>query len=190
MSSPDGVVIAFPRAARVPVDVEETLTALVPTVRKWMWRLLGPRDAFDDAVQDALVELAKALPRFEGRSSVTTFAHPIVVRTAYRYMRARPEQTGVPETLERAASGDDPERRAAGREQLERLHRVLQQLPLKARVAFVLCAVQRVPHAEAAAIEGVSLETLRARLKRARSELARRLRADPELSARLDGRER
>lgn len=183
----DGVVIPFPGASPAGhMDLEATLTALVPVVRKWMWRLLGPNDAYDDAVQDALVELAKALPRFEGRSSVTTFAHPVVVRTAYRYMRPQPRTSHT--EVDRLASDDDPERRAAQRQQLERLHRVLGQLPEKQRVAFVLCAVERLSHAEAARIEEVSVETLRARLKRARAELARRLKADPELVGRLRGR--
>ncbi len=183
MSSRDSVVIPLrPHAA--PLDPERALTELVPTVRRWMWRLLGPREGFEDAVQDALVELARALPRFEGRSSLTTFAHPVVVRTAYRHMRP----AGAPrmvDAIDQVTSGDDPERRAAGRQQLERLHRVLAQLPEKQRVAFVLCAVERVSHARAAEIEGVSIETLRARLKRARAELARRLKADPELAERL-----
>jgi RNA polymerase sigma-70 factor (ECF subfamily) len=138
-------------------------------------------------VQDALVELARALPRFEGRSKLTTFAYPVVTRCAYRYMREPPATATDPGTLERVPAADDPERRAAKREQLERLHRVLARLPVKQRVAFVLCAVERVPHAEAAEIEGVSVETLRARLKRARAELGRRLRADPELRAMLGG---
>jgi RNA polymerase sigma factor (sigma-70 family) len=169
----------------VPMDLESTLTELVPTVRAWMWRLLGPRADYDDAVQDALVELAKALPRFEGRSSVTTFAHPIVVRTAYRYMRARREQPL--EGVDEIAGADDPELRTARRQELARLHRVLSQIPEPSRVAFVLCMVDRIPHEEAAAIEGVSVDTLRARLKRAKAEIARRLRADPELRAMLPG---
>ncbi|MCB9597980.1 MAG: sigma-70 family RNA polymerase sigma factor [Sandaracinaceae bacterium] len=169
------------------VDVHARLTELVPTVRKWMWRLLGPRPDFEDAVQDALVELARALPRFEGRSALTTYAHPIVLRTAYRYMGRRVEERAEPAALERVAGDDDPEHRAARRQELDRLHRVLERLPEKQRVAFVLCAVERLPHEEAAALEGISLETLRARLKRARAELARRLRADPELVASLRG---
>lgn len=178
---------AEPRSVAAAMDVRATLTELVPTVRRWMWRLLGPRPDFDDAVQDALVELARALPRFEGRAAVTTFAHPIVVRTAYRYM-GKPRLEAVdPSALERVGGGEDPERRAVRREELERLHRVLERLPEKQRVAFVLCAVERLSHEEAAAIEEISVETLRARLKRARAELARRLRADPELVRELRG---
>ncbi|MBX3269252.1 MAG: sigma-70 family RNA polymerase sigma factor [Sandaracinaceae bacterium] len=181
-------VLEFPHAepGAAPLDLEVTLTELVPVVRAWMWRLLGPRVDYDDAVQDALIELAKALPSFEGRSKVTTFAHPIVVRTAYRYMRAPREV--APSDPDTVAGTDDPERRVAHRQELDRLHRVLGQLPETARVAFVLCAVERLAHEEAAAIEGVSVETLRARLKRAKAELARRLRADPELASMLGGR--
>jgi RNA polymerase sigma factor (sigma-70 family) len=177
--SPSASVVA-------PMDVQAALTELVPSVRRWIYRTIGPGPDFDDAVQDALVELATALPRFEGRSQLTTFAHPVVVRTAYRYLakrRAQPVSTDV----DHASQEDDPERRAQKREQLERLHRVLDHIPDKQRVAFVLCAVERIPHEEAARIEGVSVETLRQRLKRARSELARRLRADPELCALFGG---
>ena len=169
--------------------LERALTELVPAIRRWCWRILGPRSDFDDAVQDSLVELARALPRFEGRSLVTTFAYPVVTRTAYRYLAQRREQAAESSVLEAVASDDDPEQRAAGRQQLERLHRVLDRIPDRQRVAFVLCAVERLPHAEAAAIEDVSVETLRARLKRAKRELARRLRADPELCAMLPGGE-
>jgi RNA polymerase sigma factor (sigma-70 family) len=173
--------------ARAIMDLEATLTSLVPAVRRWVYRALGPGPDFEDAVQDALVELAKALPRFEGRSQVTTFAHPVVVRTTYRYLARRRERASHGHEIEHATSGDDPERRAAKREQLERLYRVLDRLPDRQRMAFVLCAVERIPHEEAAVMEGVSLETLRQRLKRARAELARRLKADPELERALRG---
>lgn len=179
------LVIPLPRRSLPVMDVEATLIDLVPSVRAWIWRLLGPRSDFDDAVQDALVELARALPRFEGRAKVTTFAYPIVIRTAYRYMRPRRESPLDIEGMEHIAGDDDPEQRVAKREELVRLHRVLSQLPEKPRVAFVLCSVERLSHAEAADIEGVSVDTMRARLKRAKTELARRLRADPELSAML-----
>jgi RNA polymerase sigma-70 factor (ECF subfamily) len=168
-------------------ELEERLVELLPKVRAWLYRLLGPGPDFDDAVQDALVELARALPRFEGRSALTTYAHPIVLRAGYRTLARRAEQRRVIDdaALERAAGPDDPESRAHVRSQLERLHRVLDALPDSQRVAFVLCAVERLSHEEAAELEGVPVDTLRKRLVRARQELARRLAADPELVGRL-----
>jgi len=171
---------------------EEQLVELVPVVRRWLYRLLGPGPDFDDAVQEALVEVARALPRFEGRSKLSTYAHPIVLRSGYkaiaRRKKRRQEQDDA--VLERTAASDDPEDRAHRRAQLLRLHRVLDQLPEGQRGAFVLCNVERLSHDEAAEREGVSLETLRKRLTRARSELARRLAADPELVEMLKRRSR
>jgi RNA polymerase sigma-70 factor (ECF subfamily) len=169
--------------------IEAWLVELVPVVRRWLHRMLGPGPDFDDAVQEALVELARALRRFEGRAALTTYAHPVVLRTGYRFIarrkaRRREDDDAV---LEHVDAGEDVESRAHRRRQIERLHAVLDELADGQRMAFVLCAVERMSHEEAAALEGVSLETLRKRLVRARQELARRLAADPELVAMLRG---
>jgi RNA polymerase sigma-70 factor (ECF subfamily) len=171
-------------------STEDQLVELVPAVRRWLYRLLGPGSDFDDAVQEALVEVARALPRFEGRSKLTTYAHPIVMRAGYKVIERRKKRRKEEgdAVLEHTAASDDPEDRAHRRAQLERLHRVLDQLPESQRGAFVLVNVERLSHEEAAELEGVSLETLRKRLTRARSELARRLAADPELVAMLKKR--
>ena len=44
----------------------DALVALLPKVRRWLHRLLGPGAALDDVTQDALIEIARALPRFRG----------------------------------------------------------------------------------------------------------------------------
>jgi RNA polymerase sigma-70 factor (ECF subfamily) len=171
-------------------STEDQLVQLVPAVRRWLYRLLGPGPDFDDAVQEALVEVARALPRFEGRSKLTTYAHPIVMRAGYKVIERRKKRRKEEgdAILERTAADDDPEERVHRRAQLERLHRVLDQLPESQRGAFVLVNVERLSHEEAAELEGVNLETLRKRLTRARAELARRLAADPELVAMLKKR--
>ncbi len=169
---------------------EDELVALVPAVRRWLYRLLGPGPDFDDAVQEALLEVARALPRFEGRSKLSTYAHPIVMRAGYKVIERRKKRRAEQDdaVVERVSADDDPEERVHHRAQLARLHRVLDQLPESQRGAFVLVNVERLSHEEAAECEGVSLETLRKRLTRARAELARRLAADPELVSMLKKR--
>ncbi len=68
-----------------PDATRDALRALLPRVRGWLYRLLGGSADLDDATQDALAEIARFLPRFEGRSSLATAAHRITVRVAYRY---------------------------------------------------------------------------------------------------------
>jgi RNA polymerase sigma-70 factor (ECF subfamily) len=166
--------------------IAAVLRALLPRVRAWLHRLLGARADLDDAVQDTLTELARALPTFEGRAALTTFAHRIAVRTAYRYFERAPEV--ALELVPPAADELDPESRAMAREALRRLERCLRRLPAKRRVAFVLCAVEGLEPREAAAIEGVTAFTMRARLMRARAEVERLLAADPYVTALRGGR--
>jgi RNA polymerase sigma-70 factor (ECF subfamily) len=154
--------------------LERTLLAILPRVRGWMHRLLGPGAALDDAVQDTLIALAGALPRFAGRSSVETFAHRITLRVAYRYYGRRRKE-GIAEADELPSAQPSPEARVASDEVLAKLHRCLDRLPARRRTAFVLCAIEGLSHAEAAALEGVSEGAMRSLYMHARDELARML---------------
>ena len=83
-------------------SVEDTLVVLLPKVRGWMHRILGPGAALDDAVQDALIAIAQALPRFRGDASVETFAYRITVRVSYKALASR----GPPARTIRCPTGD------------------------------------------------------------------------------------
>ena len=167
--------------------LEELLHQLLPSVRRWLFRLLGPRPDLDDAVQDTLVALATALPRFEGRSRIDTFARRITLRVAYRYFGRRHE---APLQLVPPPPDElDPESRAMDREALRRLYRCLDKLPEKRRAAFVLCAIEGLEPSEAAEVAGVTAVAMRSRLKHARREVERLLQRDPYVQA-LVGRDR
>ncbi len=157
---------------------EAALLALVPLVRKWLYRLLGPNDLLDDATQEALTEICGALPRFKGLSALTTFAHRITVRCAYRYFSKATVVQAVDSIEETSAAGDNPESSAANRQLLRRIYRYLDMLPKKQRTAFVLCAVEGLSPTQAAHIVGTLPVTMRSRLKRARGEILRRMDAD------------
>jgi len=161
------------------------LGELLPRVRVWLHRLLGPRADLDDATQETLTELALALPRFAGESALSTYAHRVTVRTAYRFF-GRAAETPL-ELVPPAAEELDPESRAMAREALRRLYRALRRLRANRRVAFVLCAIEGMAPTEAAELEGISAEAMRSRLMHARAELARMLAHDPYVGALLRG---
>jgi len=171
--------------ARDRRTIEEVLGELLPKVRRWLHHLLGPRDDLDDAVQDALSEIASALPRYEGRASLATLARRITVRVAYRYFGKRRVGEVSLSLVPPPPESLDPESRILGREALLRLYRCLERLPRKRRMAFVLCAVEGMSPTEAAEIEGVSPLAMRSRLMHARNEVARRLASDPYVAALL-----
>jgi RNA polymerase sigma factor (sigma-70 family) len=190
---------ALPGGAPAPVDprvaaaragdaaaLSALLTELLPRVRAWLHRLLGPRADLDDATQEALTELALALPRFHGESALSTYAHTITVRTAYRFFGKGGGETPL-ELVPLAAEELDPESRAMAREALRRLYRALRRLPANRRVAFVLCAIEGMTPAQAAEVEGTSAGAMRSRLMHARDELERLLAHDPYVGALVRG---
>jgi RNA polymerase sigma-70 factor, ECF subfamily len=179
----------FRRTQPEPAD-DSVLRALLPDVRRWIARYAGPRADLDDLVQEAMIELVVALERFRGDSSVRTYAHRIVLRTTARELsrrRTRARHLELVGEVEAETGTHDPERALSSRRAIHALYAALEQLSEKRRNAFVLCAVERLSHEEAAAIEGTSVETLRARLKHARADLFARLREEPALSPYLGG---
>jgi len=168
--------------ARDDILIDRVLRELFPEVRRWMFRQLGPRPELEDAVQDALSEIASALHRFEGRSSLATLAHRIVLRTSYRYYK----KAKRPRPVQRVdiVADDDPEARVRARAALRRLHSALEQLPARRRAAFVLCAVEGFDPREAAEVMNVSPNAMRSLLCRARAQLEDILEGDDELGRR------
>ncbi len=184
----------FRRSARdeareVDVD-EQVLRDLLVDARRWIARYAGPRADLDDLVQEAMVELVVALERFRGDSSVRTYAHRIVLRTTARELtkrRASQKRLELVPEIEREGTSGNPERELSDRQAMARFYDALLALSEKRRNAFVLCAIEKLPHEEAAAIEGVSVETLRARLKHARADLEGALALDPLLGSYVGG---
>jgi RNA polymerase sigma factor (sigma-70 family) len=157
-------------------ELERALLQLMPGIRGLLFRMLGPRSDLDDATQDALIELASALPRFAGESSLTTFVRSITVRVGYRYFKRRAQHLEL-DAENHAAEGGRPDAELAQRRALLRLHRCLAKLPDKRRAAFVLCGVEGLSAEEAARLLGVQPGAVRSRYMHAREELKRLLSA-------------
>lgn len=138
----------------------------------------------DDAVQDSLIEVTRALPRFRGDAALTTYAHRITLRVGYRYLRGRDRdrEREIPLALvPPVAGGIDPESHAAQREIVRRLYDCLDRLSTKRRVALVLCDLEGHTPSQAAQLLRVPATTVRTRLKHARRDLERLLRGEPYL---------
>ncbi len=169
--------------------IRATLRHLLPFVRRWLTRLLGHSPDLDDATQDALTEITRFLPRFEGRSKLETAAHRITVRVAYRYFRPPVEDLSLDDAPDLVDATQDIEARLDARAALARLHRCLARLPVKRRTAFILCAIDGLTPSEAAKVADTTALAMRCRLVWARRELARMLHADPYLSVLLRAQE-
>src|SRR5437667_3115751 len=149
-------------------------------------RVLGSPEEAEDAVQDGMLSAFRNLKRFEGRSQFSTWLTRIVINAALmrrRSAKARPavsldeppREDELPATERFADDGLTPEQVFANTEIREMLSENLDQLSPLLRTAFVLREVQGYSTGEAAKKLGVTENTLKARLWRARHQLAERL---------------
>jgi RNA polymerase sigma-70 factor (ECF subfamily) len=149
-------------------------------------RVLGNTEDAEDALQDGLLSAYRNLKRFEGRSQFSTWLTRIVINAALmrrRSAKARPavsldespHQDEVPASERFADDGPNPEQVFASTEIREMISENLDELSPLLRTAFVLREVQGYSTGEAAKKLGVTENTLKARLWRARHQLAERL---------------
>ena len=150
------------------------------------FRVLGNPEDAEEALQEGLLSAYRNLQRFERRSQFSTWLTRIVINAALmrrRSKRARPAVSldefiadgEIPLAERFADDGPNPEELYSGTELRDRLNRKLAEISPLLRTAFWLREIEGLTAEEAAQVLGVSRNTLKARLWRARQELAARL---------------
>ena len=142
-------------------------------VRVLARRLLSDEAAAQDVVQDTFAALPAAARRFRGDVDLETFLLSIAVKRARSHQRAAiRRRRALGRFGEPPPQGPlDPERDSYRRELASRLEAALDSIPLKLRVAFILCEVEGLTAAQAAAVAGIPAATVRTRLFHARRQL-------------------
>jgi len=151
-------------------------------------RWMGDEQIAAEVAQDVFIALFRSLGDFRGESRLSTWIYRVVLnhtRNRKLYRRRRRMDRHEPLEGERAAAdGDAPRRQIAGdgpapdeavhRSDAERLiHQALAQLPEDQRMIIVLRDIEDLPYEEIADLLDVPRGTVKSRLHRARSQLAR-----------------
>jgi len=140
----------------------------------------------EEIMQESYVRAFEHLAQFEGRAMFSTWLTRIVINAALmkrRSAKARPavsldetrHEEELPAAERFADDGPTPEQVYAGTEIREIINENLDELSPLLRTAFVLREVEGYSTGEAAKKLGVTENTLKARLWRARHQLAERL---------------
>jgi RNA polymerase sigma-70 factor (ECF subfamily) len=166
----------------------------LPLFYNAIFRILGdPADA-QDALQEALIGMHRDLPRFEGRSKFTTWAYPICVNAALmlRRSRIRRREEALEDLASRQATDMRPNHmepafawrveadalvQTERREMRDMMLKALDELPDSQRMVFVLRDLEDWDMDRIAGHLGISADSARQRLHRARTFLEARLRA-------------
>src|SRR5690606_647493 len=153
-------------------------------VRGVVYGALGPDQAVEDLVQEVFLAFLRSAARIQDGAALRGYLAGMAVRQVAQEIRRRKVRRLVGlsptgELPERPASPADSEHREA----LAALHRVLNRLSERRRMAFVLRHVQGLEMLEAAAALGVSESTLRRELSSARQYIDGASKSEPALAA-------
>ena len=169
----DARVLELVRAERR----DEAIALLLPAFRRKVFGLaysfLRDREAAEDVTQDVFIKVWRALPRFDGRASLSTWIYAIARNASLSALRARRPQSSLSdpdvmdavEAIDPAPSADDIVDRAA-------LLRLVDQLPTKQRQVIMLFYMEEQSHEGVANMLAMPVGTVKTLLHRARARMS------------------
>ena len=130
-------------------------------------RMTGNRQLAEEATQEVFIQVWRKIDTFAGDSSFSTWLHSLTANTTISYLRKQRNW------LQRMMHSDDYQALA---EQLpagaatdeEHLHACMARLPERARLVFVLHAIEGYRQEEIATQLGIAVGTVKAQYHRAR----------------------
>jgi RNA polymerase sigma-70 factor (ECF subfamily) len=167
----------------------ELFAAQKQAVHHTLFRILGScRGELEDLVQDAFLEIFRALPSFRGDSTLSRWCQTIATRIAYLAIARRKPAAIDLELVEDVIAHDDPDahRLALARDAARRLYAALDRIDAKQRIAFALAVIDGLSIAEVAHLTASTTVAVKTRVWRARRELVRRAKKDPLLASYLE----
>ena len=151
-------------------------------------RMLNNPQEAEDVLQETFLSAYKALPTFEGRSSLSTWLYRIASNASLmRLRRKQPETTSIDEPLE-LEEGDSlprqfvdwssvPEDELLSEESRRVMDEAVAELPEGLRIVFILRDIQGLSTQEAGEALELSESAVKTRLHRARLALREKLSA-------------
>jgi RNA polymerase sigma-70 factor, ECF subfamily len=158
-----------------------------PRILRYLIRLVGEREA-EDLTQVVMLKVSEGLPKFRGDSSLATWIYRIATNSALDKLRSpaaeQPDQQrrviglapdGEDDSEERNVPLDaqtpSVEATVIRAEMNACIREFIERLPEAYRTVMVLSELEGFKNGEIAAILGVSLDTVKIRLHRAREKL-------------------
>jgi len=166
-------------------EFEKILSHALPRFRRMAMRWLRNREDAEDAVQDAMLLAFRHIDNFAGRAQMLTWITAIVINAARAQLRRRARCTmlsldctandGAVTTSDFLVdSRPTPEKTLEQSERYELVMKLASGLPPSQKAALLLCPQGGLSIRRAAEMLGVPEGTVKVRLARARTNLAKR----------------
>ena len=137
------------------------------------WRMMADKSSAEDVCQEVFVQLWQKITNFRGESKFSTWLHSVTTNIVLGHVRKNKnwlqrvfsiEEQGVTENTEQQVANND----AAD---LSKIDQHIQRLPERARIVFVLFAVEGYRHEEIAQMMGIAVGSSKSQYHRARNLL-------------------
>jgi len=151
-----------------PAAIDRINTWISSVVRHVIWDI----DSVDDARQDAWLNVARALPKFEGRCRLKTYVCKIasyVCLNIIRDRQRRPELVDI-DGVEIGADSPSPIDEVEAKECLRIMKTVIAQAAAPCRDLWRLIADEGLPYDKIAEIMSIELGTVKSRVSRCREK--------------------
>jgi RNA polymerase sigma-70 factor (ECF subfamily) len=152
-------------------------TRLYERTREQAWRVLyrvvGHSPDLEDLVQEAYLQLMKALQHYRGDSKVSTFLHRVCVNVGLMHLRSkrrRPEDLSDEVPEHPTSEAHDPERAAQVKQAAALVQRALATLSEEKATVFAYHDLLGMKPEEIAELVDCPVNTVRSRLNRARQD--------------------
>ena len=170
------------------LDFQQIYETFQPKILRYLTRLAGEQEA-EDLTQETFVKVHQALGSFRGEAQLSTWIYRIATNTALDKIRQpsfqRVEQVTVSDETDEAEVADRQkppiEKELIRDEMNDCIRGYIEKLPDDYRAVLVLSEYEGVKNSEIAEILGVTLDTVKIRLHRAKVKLKEELEANCEL---------
>lgn len=153
-----------------PLDFDRIARTYGAALARLAWGYAADAGDHDDLLQDILVALWRALPRFRGESSERTFVYRVAHNRAISHVARRRRDTDALRDDQLVDPGPRPDAQLDRKERSERLRAAIRRLPESQRQAVILHLEGLSPR-EIAALQGTTENNVGVRLTRARQAL-------------------
>ena len=142
-------------------------------LRAFAWSFVGDRDRADDLVQDTIVRALRNRRRFEPGTNLQAWLFTIMRNVVYSERRKRWREVEDVDDVHASTLSTPAEQ--PGHVEFAQVRSALDGLPEGEREAVLLIGAEGLSYQEAAMICGTKVGTIKSRVHRARTRLARLL---------------
>ena len=162
---------------RWPVDTDRMIEDHKDLVYHLIHRTVRDRAAHEEIFQEAFLNVLKSLPRFEGRSKLSTWIASVTIHTCYQFLQKARKQECVGSFdawLERRPEPgipSDVQEKLERSEDRRQLNRSIRKLPPKYALPIQLFYMEGLSYKEIAEILDIPMGTVKSHLFRGLGEL-------------------